>query len=220
MSTPGPVASPRTPPPARAGVGEDADPGQLFTGARQPLRHLATVKPGTVAVLWPPSGPPEIRRPPDLLVPGRPFAPPRMVMPVTTDPVGLVVSLTDLVTLDGHPVSEVEVQLRVQLDPDDPGTAALELAVEHGGGLGAELMQQVLRATDTAVRAAVRMNRLADLRRMGLAAVLQHRWLPVAYAGGRVRRLDVTVPRVEWPEPASTSETRSDLALRPAPGAE
>jgi len=173
---------------------------QPFCGPREPLRRLAIVRAGTVVVVWPPHAPPLLRRPGDLLLPGRPLAAPVQVMPVTTASVDLVVTLSDLTTADREVITEVDVQLRVQLDPAEQFAAVLELAAEHGGQLGAVLIQQVLEAVEGAVHAAVRMNRLADLRRLTLTEVLGARWLPSGYAGGRLRQLAVAVPRVRWPD--------------------
>lgn len=177
-------------------------PDQPFCGPREVLRRLAIVRSGTVVIGWPSSGPPRVRRPGELLVPGRPLAPPVEVLPVTTTPVELLVTVTDLTTADRSSLPDVEVRLRMQLDAAEEFAAALDLAVEYGDRLGVELMQQTLQAVEGAVRAAIRMNRLSDLRRLTLAGVLAARWLPSTYAGGRLRRLDFHVPPIGWPDSA------------------
>lgn len=208
----------RTPPPPPAeATRSDPEPcpGQPFCGPLEPLRRLGLVRAGTVVVAWPPHGPPELRQPGELLVPARPRQSPIRVMPVTTAPVELLVTATDLLTLDSCPLNEVDVRLKVQLDPANTWAAALSLAVEEEAGLGDSLMAQVLEVVEGTVRAAVRMNREADLRRRTLAAVLADRWLPTAYAGGRLRRLDFSVPRLRWSAPAATTlALSSDARLR------
>jgi hypothetical protein len=73
------------------------------------------------------------------------------------------------------------------------------------------------------------MNRLADLRRHTVAAVLEERWVPLSFANGTLVRRGLTVVDVAWPAAAAPSaatppsvaapggQPRPDLPSRPRP---
>ena len=70
------------------------------------------------------------------------------------------------------------------------------------------------------------MNRLADLRRHTVAAVLEERWVPLAFANGTLVRRGLTVVDVAWPAaapvapapgPALDRPTRPDRTSQPRP---
>ena len=168
--------------------------GTRLTAPPEPLALLTRVRPGTLAVVLRPGEPPELRQPGAVLVPPvltRPGAPVE-VQVLSTAPVHLDVTVTDLVSLDGYPVEPVGLRLRLQLDAGDP-VALVRLVTQHGAELEPVLLGQVQREVVAAVRAAVAVNRRADLHRLGTRRVLEERWLPVSFADGILLSRDTTV---------------------------
>lgn len=161
--------------------------GTRLTGTMVRLTRLSVVAAGTVAVLVEPDGSTQVRRPDALLVPrllARSGAPLTQVLPVSTEPVHLDVTLTGLVSFDGYPVDPVTLRLRLQLDEGDDFVGLAALVLAHGRAVEAQLLDPVQHACATAVRRAVALNRLADLQRLGLGQVLADRWLPTSLSGG------------------------------------
>ncbi len=165
--------------------------GQRLVGDLVTLTRLATVAPGTVAVLLLPGGRAVVRRPGELLVPrllARAGTPAVQALPVTTDPVHLDVPLAGLVSFDGYPVDALTLRLELQLDPAEEFRDLAALVAEHGAAVEAVLLDPVPRACTTAAQGAVALNRLAQLQRLGLRHVLADRWLPTAFSGGLLLR--------------------------------
>jgi hypothetical protein len=165
--------------------------GTRLVGTLVPLTRLAVVSAGTVAVLVEPDGTTVVRRPGDLLVPrllagsGAPL--PRL-LPVSTEPVHLDVTLAGLVSFDGYPVDAVTLRLQLQLDEGDGFVGLADLVAAHGAASEAVLLEPVPRACATAAQRAVSLNRLADLQRVGLGQVLADGWLPTSFSGGLLLR--------------------------------
>lgn len=196
-------------------VAEATDPaGTRLVGAPEPVSRLLVVRPDTVALLTAAGTDPQLRRPGDLLVPPllSPGAPPVTARAVSTAAVDLDVTVTDLLTFDGHAVDRAVLRVLVQLDDRDGYAELLELAAGHADDLEEYLLAAVHRELTTAVRGAVRMNRLADLQRLTLAAVLQDRWLPARLGAGTLRCLRTRVQRVRWP-----GEDEPTVPVRPPP---
>lgn len=173
----------------------------LLVGAVDVVNRLLVVRPNTVAVLTADGAVPQLKRPGDLLVPPvlSPGAPTVTARAVSTATVDLDVTVTDLVTFDGHPVDRAVLRVGLQLDDPDGYAALLDLAADHGDDLEEFLLAAVHRELTAAVHGAVRMNRLADLQRRTLATVLQDRWLPDRVGAGTFRVRQVRVQRVRWP---------------------
>ena len=190
----------RSGPPSAAAHGTDAVETRLV-GEREVVSRLLVVRPDTVAVVLPPGGAPQLGLPGELLVP--PVLAPRASAAVarsfSTAPVDLDVTVTDLVTFDGHPVDRAVLRLTLQLDDQDGYAGLLELVGSHGDDVEEPLLAAVGRELSAAVRGAVRMNRLADLQRRSLATVLQDRWLPATFGAGTLRCRRLRVQRVRWP---------------------
>jgi len=186
-----PGRAPGTPSTTGASPTPELPLGHRLVGELVPLTRLATVSRGTVAVVLRPGGSAAVRRPGELLVPrllARPGAPVVQALPVSTEPVHLDVPLAGLVSIDGYPVDAVTLRLELQLDPVDEYTALAALVAEHGSGVEAVLLDPVPRACAAAAQGAVAMNRLAQLQRLGLRAVLAERWLPTTFSGGLLLR--------------------------------
>jgi hypothetical protein len=162
--------------------------------------------------------PPEVRQPGETLQPHwQPWRRDVSVLPVTTAVIPLRVRVAELDTFDGHRVDEVSVLIEVQLDPADGFAAAAGLAITYGPGFGEQLLRQVHGAVEAGVRGAFRMNRLADLQRSGVAAVLADRWLPTTYAAGALLRRGLEVPEVAWPGSAPVVPVAPDPHRRRHP---
>ena len=161
--------------------------GSRLVGTFVPLTRLAVVPAGTVAVLVEPDGTTQVRRPEALLVPrllARSGVPLTRVLPVSTEPVHLDVTLSGLVSFDGYPVDPVTLRLQLQLDEGDGFVGLGALVATHGHATEDVLLDPVQRSCATAVKRAVSLNRLADLHRLGLGQVLADRWLPTSFSGG------------------------------------
>ena len=92
--------------------------------------------------------------------------------------------LDPVITLDGYAVERVKIRVTVQLAAAEHFAAVPELAAECGPDLENQLLRRVQNEVASEVHAAIRMNRLSDLRRLSLQHVLTDRWLPRTFAGG------------------------------------
>lgn len=177
----------------------ESAPEQPFTGTLRQLSRGGMVQPGTVAVLFPPGRPIELRYPGDTLSAGwRPFRPPIDVLPVNTARIGLHAIVTGLTTFDDYPVDEVALKVVVQLASADGYRVVLQLVERHGPSFGAYLMEQLQTRIESSVQGAFRLNNLSVLRRR-LASLLEERWLPPTFAEGALVRSGFTVSQVRWP---------------------
>lgn len=173
-----------------------------FTGTLADLDRLARVAVGTVVVVFTGDRTPTLRQPGDLLVPRlSPLGRRVTTLPVTVLPVSLSVSVDGLGTSDGEVLEHVEVRVRVRFDPADDHAVVRRLATEHGPSFGDSLMQDVLHGVETAVRAAVGLNRSGDLRRQSLADLLTDHWMPSRLAADTLLVESLTVPSLDWPSP-------------------
>ena len=105
------------------------------------------------------------------------------------------------------------LKVTVQLADAADFAAVADLAAEFGDTFGMYLMQELQSKIESSVRGAFRMNRLADLRRHTVAAVLEERWVPLAFANGTLVRRGLTVIDVAWPVPVAPQ------TVPPAPAA-
>ena len=188
-------------------------PEQPFTGAVRQLSRGGIVQPGTVAVLFPPGRPIELRYPGDTLSAGwRPFRAPIDVLPVNTAKIGLHATVTGLTTFDDYPIDEASLKVVVGLDPHDGFRVVLDLVEKHGPEFGAQLVADLQSRIESSVLGAFRLNNLAVLRRR-LASILEERWLPPTFADGALLRSGFAIEQVRWP-------SGSDMTLgRPRPAA-
>lgn len=203
------LVSSRTAPSASASAsasatasGTAADPGATrLIGPAAGVTRLLVVRPDTVAVVTAAGAAPQLKLPGELLVPPllSPGAPAVTARAVSTDAVDLDVTVSELITFDGHPVDRAVLRVSVRLDDREQHRALLELAAGHPDDLEEVVLAAVHRELTAAVRGAVRMNRLTDLRRLTLAAVLEDRWLPARLGAGTLRLLRLRVQRVRWP---------------------
>jgi hypothetical protein len=212
-------------------VTTDAPVDQPFTGQTRELNRLVRVQPGTVLVVFPPGERPKVRHPGETVLPTwNPFQYASLALPVTTGVVPLTMVVSDLTTLDNQTIEHVTLKVTVQLADAADFAAVADLAAEFGDTFGVYLMQELQSKIESSVRGAFRMNRLADLRRHTVAAVLEERWVPLAFANGTLVRRGLTVVDVAWPTPAEPSPaspvptsttpgaaTRSDRLDRPRP---
>ena len=188
----------------------DAPVDQPFTGQTRELNRLVRVQPGTVLVVFPPGERPKVRHPGETVLPTwNPFQYASLALPVTTGVVPLTMTVSDLTTLDNAAVDHVSLKILVQLADAENFAAVADLAAEFGDTFGAYLMQELQAKIETSVRGAFRMNRLADLRRHTVAAVLQDRWIPLSFANGTLVRRGVTVTEVGWPAALAAPEPTS-----------
>lgn len=208
----------------------DAPVDQPFTGQTRELNRLVRVQPGTVLVVFPPGERPKVRHPGETVLPTwNPFQYASLALPVTTGVVPLTMVVSDLTTLDNQPIEHVTLRVTVQLADAADFAAVADLAAEFGDTFGVYLMQELQSKIESSVRGAFRMNRLADLRRHTVAAVLEERWVPLAFANGTLVRRGLTVVDVAWPAQAPPSSvapataaaldprTRPDRPSRPRP---
>lgn len=172
-----------------------------LVGESEVVSRLLVVRPDTVAVLVAAGGEPRLHHPGDLLVPPllAPGAPAVLARAISTAPLDVDVTVTDLVTFDGHPVERAVLRLTLQLDEEDGSAALLELVATHPDDVEEQVLEAVHREVTAAVRGAVRMNRLADLQRLTLAVVLHDRWLPARFGAGTLRCRRLRVQQVRWP---------------------
>jgi hypothetical protein len=189
---------------------------------------LVSVQPNTVVVIFEQDSVPRLKFPGEYLTPGLlPSLRPVQVLAVNTAPVKLDVTVDHLVTLDGHEIERCLVRVTVQLTDRDNYASVAGLAAEYGTELEAYLLQRVETEVAMEMHAAVKMNRLADLRRQTVQQVLAERWLPRSFAGGALVRREFAVIEVSWPKDsavsvpiAQTSAPKVDQsasAFKPAP---
>ena len=150
-----------------------------LTGDPHPLDRLVSVQPNTVVVVFEQDSVPRLKFPGEYLTPGLlPSLRPVQVLAVNTAPVELDVTVDHLVTLDGHEIERCLVRVTVQLTDRDNYASVAGLAAEYGTELEAYLLQRVETEVAMEMHAAVKMNRLADLRRQTVQQVMAERWLP------------------------------------------
>jgi hypothetical protein len=201
----GRVVSDRQPPtdprvPEKSVVAEPAL-GMKLSGDPHPLDRLVSVQPNTVVVVFEQDSVPKLKLPGEYLTPGLlPSLRPVQVLAVNTAPVELDVTVDHLLTLDGHEIERCLVRVTVQLTDRDKYHSVAGLAAEYGTELEAYLLQRVETEVAMELHAAVKMNRLADLRRQTVQQVMAERWLPRSFAGGALVRRDFAVIEVSWPK--------------------
>ena len=182
-------------------VVEEPALGMKLTGEPHPLDRLVSVQPNTVVVVFEQDSVPKLKLPGEYLTPGLlPSLRPVQVLAVNTAPVELDVTVDHLLTLDGHEIERCLVRVTVQLTDRDKHHSVAGLAAEYGTELEAYLLQRVETEVAMELHAAVKMNRLADLRRQTVQQVMAERWLPRSFAGGALVRRDFAVIEVNWPK--------------------
>ena len=185
---------------------EEPTLGMKLTGDPHPLDRLVNVQPNTVVVVFEQDSIPRLKFPGEYLTPGLlPSLRPVQVLAVNTAPVELDVTVDHLITLDGHEIERCVVRVTVQLTDRDKYASVAGLAAEYGTELEAHLLQRVETEVAMEMHAAVKMNRLADLRRQTVQQVLAERWLPRSFAGGALLRRDFAVIDVNWPKDSAVS---------------
>ncbi|HEX5907225.1 MAG TPA: hypothetical protein VFY56_09430 [Propionibacteriaceae bacterium] len=228
----GRVVSDRQPPtapsdPERTDVAEPTL-GMKLTGDPHPLDRLVSVQPNTVVVIFEQDSIPRLKFPGEYLTPGLlPSLRPVQVLAVNTAPVELDVTVDHLITLDGHEIERCLVRVTVQLTDRDNYASIAGLAAEYGTELEAHLLQRVETEVAMELHAAVKMNRLAELRRQTVQQVMADRWLPRSFAGGALTRRNFAVIEVSWPKdsaiPVQSSQSsppkvdETDAVFKPAP---
>jgi hypothetical protein len=201
-----------------------------LTGDPHPLDRLVSVQPNTVVVVFEQDSVPRLKFPGEYLTPGLlPSLRPVQVLAVSTAPVELDVTVDHLMTLDGHEIERCLVRVTVQLTDRDRYASVAGLAAEYGTELEAYLLQRVETEVAMELHAAVKMNRLPDLRRQTVQQVMAERWLPRSFAGGALVRRDFAVIEVSWPKdsaiptpiapPASPKTDQTGSAFKPKPAA-
>jgi len=190
-------------------AGEAPHPlGTRLVGAPAPLTLLSSVRPGTVAVVLRAGRLPVARQAGELLLPQLLTRQPAAVRSVvlSTAPVHVHLTVTDLASLDGYPVEPARLRLRLQLLGDH--VTLPQLVAEHQAGLETVLLEEVRQQCAAAVRGAVAVNRRADLQRLTLRRVLGDRWLPPSFLGGVVlcREVSVLAPPDRHQEPHEQDE--------------
>jgi len=180
--------------------------GMKLTGDPHPLDRLVSVQPNTVVVVFEQDSVPRLKFPGEYLTPGLlPSLRPVQVLAVNTAPVELDVTVDHLVTLDGHELERCLVRVTVQLTDRDNYASVVGLGAEYGTELEAYLLQRVETEVAMEMHAAVKMNRLADLRRQTVQQVLADRWLPRSFTGGALVRREFAVIEVSWPKDSAAS---------------
>jgi hypothetical protein len=175
--------------------------GMRLTGEPHPLDRMVTVQPNTVAVLFEQDSTPHLKFPGEYLTPGLlPSLRPVRVLAVNTSPVDLDVTVDHLVTMDGHDIERCIVRVTVQLSDGDRYSSVATLAAEYGTELETTLLQRVETDVASGMHAAVKMNRLADLRRQTVQQELAERWLPRTFANGALVRRAFDVREIIWPK--------------------
>ena len=175
--------------------------GMKLTGEPHPLDRMVTVQPNTVAVLFEQDSTPRLKFPGEYLTPGLlPSLRPVRVLAVNTSPVELDVTVDHLVTMDGRDIERCTVRVTVQLSDRDRYGSVAGLAAEYGTELETHLLERVESDVAMGMHAAVKMNRLADLRRQTVQQELAERWLPRTFASGTLVRRDFDVREITWPK--------------------
>lgn len=190
--------------------------GHRLVGGPVVVSRLLMVPAATVALLLAPGRALELRGPGEVVAPPLfgPVTAQPLVLVVVTTPTRLEVTVVDVTTFDGHPLDQVRVWLEVEVDQRQGFAALRQLAAEHGVRLEAALLASVQREVAAAVRGAVRMNRLADLRRLSLTEVLR-RWWPAAFADGTLQCARFEVRHVGWPGNHGVDEPTGNSADEP-----
>jgi hypothetical protein len=206
----GRVVTDRQPPTAAvdptSSASDETTLGMKLTGDPHPLDRLVSVQPNTVVIVFEQDSVPRLKFPGEYLTPGLlPSLRPVQVLAVNTAPVELDVTVDHLITLDGHEIERCLVRVTVQLTDRDRYAPIAGLAAEYGTELEAYLLQRVETEVAMEMHAAVKMNRLADLRRQTVQQVLADRWLPRSFAGGALVRRDFAVIEVSWPKDGAIS---------------
>jgi hypothetical protein len=192
---------PTDPSPMEKGLAEEPALGMKLTGDPHPLDRLVSVQKNTVVVVFEQDSVPRLKFPGEYLTPGLlPSLRPVQVLAVNTAPVELDVTVDHLLTLDGHEIERCLVRVTVQLMDRDKYSSLAGLAAEYGTELEAHLLQRVKNEVAMEMHAAVKMNRLADLRRQTVQQVMAERWLPKTFASGALVRRDFAVIEVSWPK--------------------
>jgi hypothetical protein len=182
-------------------LAEEPALGMKLTGDPHPLDRLVNVQPNTVVVVFEQDSVPRLKFPGEYLTPGLlPSLRPVQVLAVNTAPVELDVTVDHLLTLDGNEIERCLVRVTVQLTDRDRYASVANLAAEYGTELEAHLLQRVETEVAMEMHAAVKMNRLADLRRQTVQQVMAERWLPKTFASGALVRRDFAVIEVSWPK--------------------
>jgi hypothetical protein len=175
--------------------------GMRLTGEPHPLDRMVTVQPNTIVVVFEQDSAPRLKFPGEYLTPGLlPSLRPVRVLAVNTAPVELDVTVDHLATMDGHDIERCTVRVTVELSDRDHYAQVASLAGEYGTELEAYLLERVETDVATGMHAAVKMNRLTDLRRPTVQQELADRWLPRTFAGGALARRDFDVHEVIWPK--------------------
>jgi hypothetical protein len=190
-----------TPSEPETALAEEPALGMKLTGEPHPLDRMVTVQPNTIAVLFEQDSAPRLKFPGEYLTPGLlPSLRPVRVLAVNTSPVELDVTVDHLFTMDGHNIERCTVRVTVQLSDRDRYAAMAGLAAEHGTDLEAYLLQRVETDVAMGMHAAVKMNRLADLRRPTVQQELAEQWLPRSFANGTLVRRNFDVREITWPK--------------------
>ena len=190
-----------------------AEPELKLASEPQALDRLVGVRPDSIAIVFEPEQPPRLSFPGEMLKPSMfPTLRPLQVLVVNTGAVSLDVTVGPLFTVDGHAVDSAKIRVVVQLNPNDRYAGVRGLAADYGTELEGHLLQRVQNEVAREVYAAVRMNRLADLRRQTLQVVLADRWMPKAFAGGALLRRDFLVLDAPWPEVSQQPTPTADRA--------
>ena len=176
--------------------------GTKLTGDLVRLDRMAAVWPNTIAVVFQGDARPELRYPGEVVTPRiLPGRDPTFVLPVATGLVTVDVEIVNAVTFDGQRIEQVVIRVSMHLAPTDRYRAVAALAAEHRTELADALLRQVRLEVGAEVEAAIRLNRLSELRRRGLQEVLADRWLPTDFAGKALLRDSFEVRSVTWPDP-------------------
>jgi hypothetical protein len=187
--------------------------GTKLTGDLVRLDRMAAVWPGTVVVVFQGNAQPELRHPGEVVVPRvLPGRDPTFVLPIATGLVTVDVEISNAVTFDGQRIEHVVIRVSMHLSPADDYRAVAALAAEFRTDLADNLLRQVELEVAAEVEAAIRLNRLSDLRRRGLQEVLADRWLPTTFASGALLRDSFEVRSLTWPDPTAPTVT-TDLHL-------
>ena len=203
-------------PPNKSTSGSATRPAAELKLASKPqtLDRMVAVRPNSIAIVFDPQHAPRIWFPGEMVKPGLfPGLHPLQVVALTTGPVSLDVTVGPLTTVDGQVLDHAKIRLVVQLNDNDRYASVGEVAADAGPELEGYLLQRVQNEVASEVHAAVRMNRLADLRRQTLESVLADRWLPRAFAGGALLRRSFSVLDAPWPD---VPKAPAAAASRPA----
>ncbi|HWJ53872.1 MAG TPA: hypothetical protein VNT24_10925 [Propionibacteriaceae bacterium] len=217
-----PVKRPGQRPPGRS---SESALGHRLASEPEVLERIVAVRPHSVAVLLTRDQPPQLKLPGEQLRPSLvPKLRPIQVVVVSTAVTHLDVTVRDLVSLDGYPIDRIKIRLAVQLSDTERYSTLVEMVADHSADLDDHLLRLVEHEVTTSLQRAVRMNRLADLRRQTLQRVLEDRWLPRGLAGGALLRRGFTVleapsPPAEPGGPAAATQVRppDDTAVQPSP---